>query len=78
MSNIINCRLTFVCIFAILTQKEQKDSGIIDKETKIMSQHVPGLDMVAQAEVVELKEKVRDYEKESKEYETKSEKQEKK
>ncbi len=43
-----------------------------------MSEHVPGLDMVAQAEVVELKEKVRDYEKESKEYETKSEKQEKK
>ena len=42
-----------------------------------MSEHVPGVDMVAQAEVVELKAKVRDYEKELKEYEKKSEKQEK-
>ncbi len=42
-----------------------------------MSEHVPGVDMVAQAEVVELKAKVRDYEKESKESEKKSEKQEK-
>lgn len=42
-----------------------------------MSEHTPGVDMVAQAEVVELRGKVRDYEKEMKEYEKKSEKQEK-
>jgi len=42
-----------------------------------MSEHVPGVDMVAQAEVIELKGKVREYEKELKEYEKKSEKQEK-
>ncbi len=42
-----------------------------------MSEHAPGVDMVAQAEIVELKGKVRDYEKELKEYEKKSEKQEK-
>jgi len=69
--------LTFTYVFAIITQKEAKDSGIIDREVKIMSQHAPGVDMVAQAEVVELKGKVRDYEKELKEYEKKSEKQEK-
>ena len=77
MSKCLNCWLTFTCVFAILTQKEAKDSGIIDREVKIMSQHAPGVDMVAQAEVVELKGKVRDYEKELKEYEKKSEKQEK-
>jgi len=42
-----------------------------------MSEHAPGVDMVAQAEIVELKGKVRDYEKELKEYEKKNEKQEK-
>ena len=42
-----------------------------------MSEHAPGVDMVAQAEIVELKGKVRDYEKEVKEQEKKSEKQEK-
>jgi len=42
-----------------------------------MSEHAPGVDMVAQAEIVELKGKVRDYEKELKEYEKKDEKQEK-
>ena len=42
-----------------------------------MSEHAPGVDMIAQAEVVELKGKVRDYEKELKENEKKSEKQEK-
>ena len=41
-----------------------------------MSEHAPGVDMVAQAEIVELKGKVRDYEKEIKEYEKKTEKQE--
>ena len=41
-----------------------------------MSEHAPGVDMVAQAEIVELKAKVRDYEKELKEYEKKTEKQE--
>ena len=42
-----------------------------------MSEHAPGVDMMAQAEIVELKGKVRDYEKELKEHEKKSEKQEK-
>ena len=42
-----------------------------------MSEHAPGVDMVAQAEIVELKGKVRDYEKELKEHEKKGEKQEK-
>ena len=42
-----------------------------------MAEHVPGVDMVAQAEVVELKGKVRDYERELKEYENRNEKQEK-
>ena len=42
-----------------------------------MSEHVPGVDMVAQAEVVELKGKVREYEKEIKTYEKKTEEQEK-
>ena len=42
-----------------------------------MSEHAPGVDMMAQAEIVELKGKVRDYEKEIKDYEKKSEKQEK-
>ena len=41
-----------------------------------MSEHTPGVDMIAQAEVVELKGKVREYEKELKEYEKKTEKQE--
>jgi len=36
-----------------------------------MSEHTPGVDMMAQAEVVELKTKVREYEKEIKEYEAK-------
>ena len=42
-----------------------------------MSEHTPGVDMVAQAEVVELKGKVRDYEKDIKALEKDSEKQEK-
>ena len=42
-----------------------------------MSEHVPGADMVAQAEVIELKGKVRDYEKQLKETEKNNEKQEK-
>ena len=42
-----------------------------------MSEHVPGVDMVAQAEIVELKGKVRDYEKQLKDLEKNSEKQEK-
>jgi len=42
-----------------------------------MSEHTPGVDMVAQAEVVELKGKVRDYEKEIKVLEKTGEKQEK-
>ena len=42
-----------------------------------MSEHVPGVDMMAQAEVVELKGKVREYEKELKEYQKKTENQEK-
>ena len=42
-----------------------------------MSEHTPGVDMMAQAEVVELKGKVREYEKELNEYEKKTEKLEK-
>ena len=42
-----------------------------------MAEHAPGVDMVAQAEVVELKGKVRDYEKQIKDLEKNSEKQEK-
>lgn len=42
-----------------------------------MSEHTPGVDMMAQAEIVELKGKVREYEKELKEYEKKTENQEK-
>ena len=42
-----------------------------------MAEHAPGVDMMAQAEIVELKGKVRDYEKELKEQEKKLEKQEK-
>ena len=34
-----------------------------------MSEHTPGVDMMAQAEIVELKTTVREYEKELKEYE---------
>jgi len=40
-----------------------------------MSEHTPGVDMMAQAEIVELKTKVREYEKELKEYEAKDERQ---
>jgi len=42
-----------------------------------MAEHAPGVDMMAQAEIVELKGKVRDYEKEMKDWEKKNEKQEK-
>ena len=55
--------------------KLENTRGEKRKGRKIMSEHVPGVDMVAQAEVVELKGKVRDYEKEIKEYEKKDEKQ---
>lgn len=52
--------------------------GTRRKEVKIMAgEHAPGVDMMAQAEIVELKGKVRDYEKELKEHEKKGEKQEK-
>jgi len=42
-----------------------------------MSEHTPGVDMMAQAEVIELKGKVREYEKELTEYQKKTENQEK-
>lgn len=47
------------------------------EEVKIMAEHIPGVDMLAQADISELKTMVRESQKELKAYEKKTEEQEK-